>query len=94
MFTKSNIEPTHLEKVIDIVLTKCEDLDPASDEFAQIVDQLDKLHKMAPEKEPLVKPEVLVNVFANLAGIVAILNFERAHVVTSKALGFVMKTHL
>lgn len=91
MFTKANAEPTHLEKVIDDVLSKLENLEPTSDEFAKIVDQLDKLYKMLPKKEPSVKPEALIAVAGNLAGILAILNFERAGVITSKALGFVMK---
>jgi DNA repair ATPase RecN len=94
MFTKTDIEPTHLEKVIDLALDKLEDLDPASDEYARIVEQLDKLHNMSPKKEASLKPEMLLNVAANLAGILAILNYERAHVVTSKALGFVFKTRM
>jgi hypothetical protein len=94
MFTKAPAEPTHLEKVIDETLSKLEETDPTSDEFAKIVDQLDKLHKMLPKKEPLVKPDTLIPVIGNLAGILAILNFERANVITTKALSFVMKTRV
>lgn len=38
------------------------------------------------------KLETLAPIAGSLAGIVLILGFERAHVVTSKALGFVMKS--
>jgi len=92
MFTKANAEPTRLEKVIDDTLSKLQETDPTSDEFAKIVDQLEKLHKMLPKKESWAKPDTLIPVIGNLAGIVAILNFERANVITTKALGFVMKT--
>lgn len=94
MFTKSETEPTNLDQVIDLALVKLKDIDPASDEFARIVDQLEKLHKMHPKKEQFVKPETLIPVLGNLAGIVAILNYERVHVITSKALGFVLKTRV
>lgn len=94
MFTKAQPEPTHLEEVIDRLLTQLQELDPASDEFSRIVDQLDKLTKMLPKKEASVKPEALINVFGNLAGILAILSYERTHVITSKAIGFVLKSRV
>lgn len=94
MFTKVQTEPSHLENVIDIALSRMEELDPTSTEYAHIVDQLDKLYKMLPKKEPFVKPDVLIPVVGNLAGIMAILNYERVHLVTSKALGFVLKTRV
>jgi predicted nucleic-acid-binding protein len=39
-------------------------------------------------------PDTLLAVAGNLVGIVAILGFEKANVVTSKALGFVTKTKI
>lgn len=94
MFTKSENEPTHLEKVIDNLLTQLEGTSVNSAEFPILVDQLDKLHKMLPKKESWAKPDILIPVLGNLAGIIAILNHERAHVVTSKALSFVLKTRV
>lgn len=94
MFTKTKPEPTHLEKVIDLTLSQLEDLGPETEEFAKVVTQLSELHSMLPKKEAFMKPEALIAVAGNLAGILAILSYERVNVVTSKALGFVMKSRV
>lgn len=94
MPANSSDNPAHLEKIIDTLLSKLEETDPGTQEFSAIVDQLDKLYKMSPKKDTWVKPELLIPVAGNLAGILAILNFERVHVVASKAVGFVIKTRL
>jgi hypothetical protein len=79
MFTKSAPEPTHLETVIDDGLSKLETSGIGTPESAQIIDQLEKLHKMLPK---------------NVVGIVAILNYEKLNPITSKAIGFVTKIHV
>lgn len=90
---KTNVEPSGLDKAISDVLTQMEGYDADSPEFARMVEQLDKLHKMRTYKrEPSVKLDTVLAVAGNLAGIVIILGFERAHVITSKALGFVIKS--
>lgn len=82
-----------LEEVIDAVQARLLKLDPDTDEFAKTVDQLDKLHKIRSyKKDGRVSMDALVAVVGNLAGIVLILGYEHAHTVTSKALGFVLKT--
>lgn len=91
MPTKPNAEPSHLDKVIDDALSKLEELDPASEEFAQIVDQLEKLYKMSPKKDSWMKPELILPIAGNLLGIIAILNYEQAHVLTTKAFGLLLK---
>jgi len=90
--TKANHELTALEKAIDQVLKEMETVTADSPEFAKMVDRLVTLHKALPEKERKVKWDTLITVAGNLAGIVMILSFERAHVVTSKALSFVLKS--
>lgn len=90
--TQTPTEDAGLNEVIAMVLAKLKDLDPASDEFAKITSQLQKLYALKPSpKERGISPDTLATVIANLAGIVLILGYERAHVVTSKALGFVSK---
>lgn len=83
--------PTDLTQVYEQLFAKLKELDPTTTDYAHVIDQLDKLTKMTPKKEPFVKPEVLVAAGANLVGILAILNFERLNPLTSKALGFVTK---
>lgn len=81
-------------KAINQIITEMETVTADSPEFAKMVDQLVTLYKALPptkEKEPKVKWDTLVAVAGNLLGIGMILGFERAGVITSKALGFVMK---
>lgn len=91
-FTTNQVD-AGLEEVIDAVQDTLLKLDPTSDEFSKTVDQLDKLHKIRSlKKDGRVSMDALIAVAGNLAGIVLILGYERAHVVTSKALAFVLKT--
>lgn len=85
-----------LKEVIDAVQDRLLTLSPESDEFAKTVDQLDKLYKIKSNNkdEDRVSLNTLIPVIGNLAGIVLILGYERAHVVTSKALSFVLKSRV
>jgi hypothetical protein len=89
MFTK-NQETKGLNDAIDRVLAWMKDADPTSVEYSKTVTQLEKLYALRNKKKS-VSPDTLAIVLGNLAGIIMILNHERAHVVVSKALGFVMK---
>lgn len=93
---KTNKTPVNypgLEEEIARIISELSGLDPNSHEYAQTVEQLEKLdaltcHKV--EKKALSK-DALLAAGANLAGILLILNYERIGAVTSKALGFVRK---
>lgn len=86
-------EDTRIDVVIDMVAKKLKDDNLSEEELQLYIKQLDKLYKMKSynKTEPIVKLDTLIVVAGNIAGIVLILGFERAHVVTSKALGFVLK---
>lgn len=91
-FTPKNTQPG-LQEAIDTALLKLKETTPGSEDYAEIVTQLDKLYKAKSytKDEPLVKLDTVITVGANLLGIVAILSFEQARVVTSKALAMVLK---
>lgn len=95
MFTnKTPVEPTVLEKQIEKALLELDGHEADSPEYKLIVEQIEKLHKLKdPVREPKkrISPDALLMVGGNLAGILLILQHERVHVVTSKALGFVLK---
>lgn len=82
----------NLNKEIDRVLTLMSNADPTSTEYADLTDSLSKLYtlKESSSKNRLSKDTMAV-VAGNLLGIVMIVGHERAHVVTSKAIAFVMK---
>lgn len=95
MFTrkKRNTEPTLLEREIAHVHSQLAAVDSAdSEEYARMATNLDRLYKMREQDAPRrVSPDVLATVTANLAGIALIVGHERAHVLTSKALGLLPK---
>jgi hypothetical protein len=82
----------NLNKEIDRVLTLMSHANPTSAEYADLTESLSKLYalKESSSKNRLSKDTMAV-VAGNLLGIVMIVGHEKAHVVTSKALGFVMK---
>jgi hypothetical protein len=92
VFKKTETEPTTLDRAIDAVLLQMLELDASTKEYAAMADQLLKLNKLKEENLPRrVSADTLATVIANLVGIAMILNHERAGVVASKAVSFVMK---
>lgn len=92
MTSPKSTEKTGLEKAIDDVLREMSDLNADSDEYAKMNDQLVKLHAMkTTESRPRVSPDTLATIAANLAGIFVIVGHERTHIITSKALSFILK---
>jgi hypothetical protein len=81
-----------LETVISLVTKELEKATPGTPEFDKLAEQLDRLNKIAASRksEPWNKNGFVAAV-TNLTGIVLILNHERLHVVTSKAVGFIGK---
>lgn len=93
MFTKKTvIEDPALQAEIDALLSDMSNADRSSKEYLTMTDQLVKLYGLKDDKSKRrVSADTLAVVAGNLAGILLIVGHEKAHVVTSKALGFVMK---
>lgn len=89
------IKPNKLDMEIDSVLEELQYHEKDSKEYAQILSQLEKLMKMKDmNHNHHLKPDTVAQIAANLAGIGLILNYEKVGVITSKALGFVIKGRL
>jgi len=89
MFTRKAQEKTDLDRAIAELVDR---MSTANDEqIVRLADQVSKLSKARSESQRKISPDTLILVAGNLAGIVLILNYERAGVITSRALGFVMK---
>lgn len=98
-------ESTPFRKEALRVLEELNKLDPEEKEYQIVAGQLRVITEIAeldadiarknapepPEPKKTVSPDTILLVAGNLLGILAVLNYERLHVVTSKALGFVMK---
>lgn len=92
MFTKKTPEQTGIEKAIDLILEEMLTKSSTDEDYIKMTAQLEKLYKLKEMDSPKkVSPDTLAVIAGNLAGILLILNYERAHVITTKALGFVMK---
>jgi hypothetical protein len=90
---KSPPVKTGLEKTIDKLIADMDDIDSASEDYANMVSQLDTLYKLKAEDKPdRVSRDTLAIVAGNLLGIVLIVGYERANLVTSKALALLAKT--
>ena len=92
MTTQKPDNKAGLENAIERALQTMANEDPASEAYAQVVSQLETLHKLKTEEsKPRVSAEAVLAAGANLLGILMIVGHERTHIVTSKALGFVLK---
>jgi hypothetical protein len=90
MFTK---KPDLLKEAIDKAALELMDCEPGTEEYAKVLGQLEKLIKMNDIKSPSkVSRDTLVLAMTNIAGIVLVLHYEHARIVTSKALGFIKKS--
>lgn len=91
MFTKPKA-PTLLEKQIARVLEDMMHQDPASEKYGNLMERLQKLHKMADDnRPPRVSPDTALLSATNILGILLIIRHEYVNVITSKAQSFVLK---
>lgn len=85
-------EKTGLERTIDSLLNDMSSTMSDTEEYAQMVDQLCKLYPLRETDSPKrVSPDTLAIVGGNLLGILMIVGYEHSHIMTSKALNFVLK---
>ena len=66
--------------------------EPESPEYAKILDQIVKLHKMQMEEtSKFVSKDTLALIGANLAGLLMVIKHENVNVITSRAMGLLLK---
>jgi hypothetical protein len=62
------------------------------EEYAKTLSLAERLHKMLDKEKPAsVSKDTMLTVGANLVGIILILKHEHVNVISSKALGFIMR---
>lgn len=89
---KSQTETIGLQKAIDDLLNEMNSVTGDTEEYSKMVKQLAELYKIREQSAPKrISPDTAAIVAGNLIGIFVIVGHERANVVTSKALSFVMK---
>jgi hypothetical protein len=92
-FTKA--EPSALENEIARLLKVLKAEEPNTEKYDKVADQLVKLYKLKEvDSKKRVSPDALAAAATNIAGILLVINFERVHVITTKAFGMVLKNAL
>lgn len=97
IFTRNKQDAkTPLDETIEDLHMQMESLTIEEKEYTTAVDNLVKLYEVKGkyEKPNNVSKDVLYATIGNLLGIGMILGFEQTHVVTTKALSFVMKPRM
>jgi hypothetical protein len=85
-------KPTKLDEVIDAALEELKTLKTTDPEYTKTMDRVKELYALKEKNTPKrVSPDAMAAVIGNLAITVLVLNYERAHVVTTKAFSFLVK---
>ena len=84
---------TALEKEIDSVIDCMSKYQKDSKEYSAMLANLKSLMTLKAEEsaKKKVSPDTVAIVAGNLLGIVLILTYEKANIITTKALGFIIK---
>lgn len=95
MAFKKQKELSKLDVAIADVLSDMRGFTSDADEYSTMVEQLVKLHALKEAETPkkLDKDTILI-VAGNLVGIAMILSFEKTHVITTKAIQFMLKPRM
>lgn len=87
MFINKPVTTTSLDEAIEEALRELKGHDAHTESYAQVVDQITKLHAIKDNNKPdRVSKDTLALVLGNITGIVMIVGYERTHIVTSKAM--------
>lgn len=97
MFKRRDFNEAHqLDEPITHLISAIEVMEDGSEEQVKAIQSLKilmetRIADMAARRAPVIDPNVIVSAAASLAGIIAILGFEKANVITTKAVSFVPK---
>jgi len=87
-------KPKPLDEMIVKTQIELSGIDPNTPEYNRTVARLTELYKLKEmdTSRKRISPEAVLGAATNLLGIGLILNHEKLHVITTKALGFVKKS--
>lgn len=90
--TFGNKNDPKLDKPIDRVLESMETYGPDEPSYDALLTRLERLvHLQREHARSRVSPDTMATVMGSLAGILIIVAYEKAHVMSSKGLGFIPK---
>ncbi len=86
-------EPSIYDEPIKQILANMDEYGPDSPEYTTLMNHLEGLVRIRAEHRPKrISPDTMAIVAGNLMGILIIVAYEQKHVMTSKAMGFILKT--
>lgn len=89
---KQPVNKVKLEDAITRIHAELTNVETGSDDYQRLLLQLERLHALKPEQaERRVTPDAIVAVVGNIIGVLIIVGYEREHVLTSKAMNYLMK---
>jgi hypothetical protein len=96
LFKKKQPTTDPLKEELDRVLDELSGLSSTSKEYEAAVKQYDIMYKLwsSTRKKRLFTGDAMLNAGAHVFGLGMILGFEKFNVITSKAIGFVIKPNL
>lgn len=81
-----------LDSEIERLIEALSLLDPSSEQYLKVSDNLRALCEAREKKNPLqVNLDAIIAVSANILGLIIVLNFEKTNVITTKAFGMIFK---
>ena len=89
IFRKAKIRKEIDSRILELS-QELETEEPGTDYYTTIIRQIEDLKKIR-ANDNSVSPDTVLVVVGNLAGILLILNVEKAGIITSRAINFVMK---
>ena len=83
-------------KLVDLSIFSEEDKEKHLEQIIKDQEKLDYIGKMLEENQTkvVISPDTLLIVGGNLLGILLILNYEKLDIVSSKAVGFILKARV
>lgn len=88
MFQQPEIEAKLDEEIVRL-LESLEKEDKKSKDYTSMIENVTKLYELRHKSR--ISKETLATIGANVLGLIVLMNHERAHVIASKAFGFVKK---
>lgn len=80
-----------LQLALDIAINNLLNCEPDTKEWKDCLDDVNTIGKLLGDKPKPVDLNTVILSATNLAGILLIINHERLNVITTKALGFILK---
>lgn len=91
--TDNSVAPPTIDQLINRVLIEMELYGPDSPEYPTMLAYLERLNDMkAQTRRKRISSDTLAICGANLVGILIMVSYEHAHVMTSRAKDFLLKT--